>query len=112
MPRNESKSHRIVSSNIKFLTSKATTIKPFKQERSSSTSQFLVIQCFQCQGVSHIASNYLNRKVVSLVEEIDEDLIKKDILADKNPIFNEDITYGEKGERLVIQRNLKTNHIE
>jgi hypothetical protein len=46
------------------------------------------------------------------MEEIDEDVIKKDILADNSPIFNEDITYDEEGKRLVIQRNLKTNHIE
>ena len=39
-------------------------------------------------------------------------LLKKDILADNSPIFNEDITYDEEGERLVIQRNLKTNHIK
>jgi hypothetical protein len=38
--------------------------------------------------------------------------LKKDILADNSSIFNEDITYDEEGEMLVIQRNLKTNHIE
>lgn len=46
------------------------------------------------------------------MEEIDEDVIKKDMLANNSPIFNEDITCDEEGERLVIQRNLKTNHIE
>jgi hypothetical protein len=46
------------------------------------------------------------------VEEIDEDVIKKYILADNSLIFNEYITYDEEGERLVIQRNVKTNHIE
>ena len=46
------------------------------------------------------------------MEEIDEDVIKKDMLADNSPIFNEDRTYDEEGERLVIQRNVKTNHIE
>ena len=46
------------------------------------------------------------------MEEIDEDVIKKDMLANNSPIFNEDITYDEEGERLVIQRNVKTNHIE
>ena len=45
------------------------------------------------------------------MEEIDEDVIKKDMLANNSPIFNEDITCDEEGERLVIQRNLKTNHI-
>ncbi|KAK0578226.1 hypothetical protein LWI29_007013 [Acer saccharum] len=47
-----------------------------KQERAASSSnRSSSIRCFKCQGLGHIASECPNRKIISLVEEVDEEAL-------------------------------------
>jgi hypothetical protein len=62
-------------------------------------------KCFKCHGFGHIASDCPNRKMISLVEE---DL--EDELVDEGS--EEEWTYADQGESLVIRRILKSTYIE
>jgi hypothetical protein len=71
-------------------------------------------RCFKCQGFGHIASDCPNRKMVTLVEE---DMVMEDE-DDFSPETNEhvaeeeEITYADRGEALVVQRSLKVTYVE
>ena len=72
------------------------------------------VQCYKCKGYGHIASECPNQRVFTLVEEpIEEEHVE----FDSPPIFDEpreeeDVTYGDMGELLVIRRALNSNPVE
>uniref|UniRef100_A0A2N9HXI8 CCHC-type domain-containing protein n=1 Tax=Fagus sylvatica TaxID=28930 RepID=A0A2N9HXI8_FAGSY len=70
--------------------------------------------CFKCQGFGHIASDCPNRKMVSLVEE-DMEMEDEDDFSpetNENVAMEEEITYADRGEALVVQRSLKVTYVE
>uniref|UniRef100_A0A2N9IIC5 Reverse transcriptase n=1 Tax=Fagus sylvatica TaxID=28930 RepID=A0A2N9IIC5_FAGSY len=104
-------------------TSKNTTIpktaaaKP-KNEATTGSNRLVTSNtnrsCFKCQGFGHIASDCPNCKMVTLVEE---DMVMEDE-DDFSPETNEhvaeeeEITYADRGEALVVQRSLKVTYVE
>lgn len=64
------------------------------------------IKCFKCQGLGHIASDCPNSRVVIIIREELEEEIKWDTQKSKQE--DEEITYEDQGESLVIQRSLNT----
>ena len=66
--------------------------------RGSSTKAS--IKCFKCQGYGHIASECPNRKVIAIFEEEMEE--KTPWKAEESGPEDEDITYEDQGESLVI----------
>nr|XP_028965045.1 uncharacterized protein LOC114827423 [Malus domestica] len=83
------------------------------QEVLASSSRPKQGRCFKCQGYGHHAVECRNRKIVSLVkqdgEDVDEDT---NLNFDEAPRFDEEITYGDKGESLVIRRSLNVAYVE
>ncbi|GJX74962.1 reverse transcriptase [Tanacetum coccineum] len=70
--------------------------RSFNKEGSTSSGKT------PCQGYGHIASECLNRKVITLIEE---DIIEESALeVDVSHI--EEVVYPDKGEALVIRQNL------
>jgi hypothetical protein len=104
-------------------TSKTTTIpktaaaKP-KNEATSGSNRPITSntnrRCFKCQGFGHIASDCPNRKMVSLVEEDMEMEDEDDFSPETNEHVaeEEEITYADRGEALVVQRSLKVTYVE
>jgi hypothetical protein len=66
-------------------------------------------KCFKCQGFGHIASDCPNRKMISLVEEDLEDDVEDEPVDEGS---EEEWTYADQGESLVIRRILKSTYIE
>jgi hypothetical protein len=66
-------------------------------------------KCFKCQGFGHISSNCPNRKMISLVEEDLEDDVEDEPVDEGS---EEEWTYADQGESLVIRRILKSTYIE
>ena len=104
-------------------TSKTTTIpktavaKPKNEGTSGSnrpTTSNTNRRCLKCQGFGHIASDCPNRKMVSLVEEDMEMEDDNDFSPETNEhvIEEEEITYADQGEALVVQRSLKVTYME
>ncbi|TXG53757.1 hypothetical protein EZV62_019013 [Acer yangbiense] len=94
-----SKPTAATKTNTKVSTSKGEDVVS-KQQQQPSSSNTNSRRCFKCQGFGHIASKCPNRKIVSSVEEdSDEDEYENEEVA-------EDVTYGDKGASLVIQRSL------
>ncbi|XP_012857556.1 PREDICTED: uncharacterized protein LOC105976838 [Erythranthe guttata] len=110
--REGNKPRGVVSSPNSGSTSKTTTSKPTKQEGSSGPNRLSNTRCFKCQGLGHIASDCPNRKIVTIVEESNDFLVQEDALDDGGPNFDEEVTYGDEGENLVIRRSLNTIHME
>ncbi|KAK0590976.1 hypothetical protein LWI29_033915 [Acer saccharum] len=112
-----------VSNRRSGSTSKTTTIpktaaaKP-KNEATSGSNRPITSntnrRCFKCQGFGHIASNCPNRKMVSLVEEEMEMEDEEDFSPETNEdvAVEEEITYADRGEALVVQRSLKVTYVE
>uniref|UniRef100_A0A2N9EGL5 RNA-directed DNA polymerase n=1 Tax=Fagus sylvatica TaxID=28930 RepID=A0A2N9EGL5_FAGSY len=104
-------------------TSKTTTIpktaaaKP-KNESTSGSNRPVTSntnrRCFKCQGFGHIASDCPNRKMVTLVEEDMEMEDEDDFSPETNEHVaeEEEITYADRGEALVVQRSLKVTYVE
>jgi hypothetical protein len=65
-------------------------------------------KCFKCHEFGHIAFDCPNRKIISLIEEDLED--DEDEPADEES--EEDLTYADQGESLVICRVLKSTYAE
>ena len=104
-------------------TSKTTTIpktaaaKP-KNEATTGSNRPVTSntnrRCFKCQGFGHIASDCPNRKMVTLVEE-DMEMKDEDDFSPKtneHVAEEEEITYADRGETLVVQRSLKVTYVE
>jgi hypothetical protein len=66
-------------------------------------------KCFKCQGFGHIASDCPNRKMISLVEEDLEDDVEDEPVDEGS---EEEWTYADQGESLVIRRILKSTYME
>ena len=66
-------------------------------------------KCFKCQGFGHIAFDCPNRKMVSLVEDDMEMENEDDFSLETNEhvAVEEEITYADRGEALVVQRASK-----
>jgi hypothetical protein len=104
-------------------TSKTTTIpktaaaKP-KNEATPGSNRPVISntnrRCFKCQGFGHIASDCPNRKMVTLVEEDMEMEDEDDFSPETNEHVaeEEEITYADRGEALVVQRSLKVTYVE
>ncbi|KAK0598320.1 hypothetical protein LWI29_033651 [Acer saccharum] len=73
-----------------------------------SSSNASSCRCFKCQGFGHIASECPNRRIVSLVEEENEEEMEEDSKADdyNDQEEGEEVTYANHGMSLIIQRNL------
>ncbi|KAK0572232.1 hypothetical protein LWI29_028221 [Acer saccharum] len=103
-----SKPTAATKTNTKVSTSKGEGVVS-KQQQQSSYSNTNSRRCFKCQGLRHITSKCPNHKIISLVEEdSDEDDIAANLKEDEyvNEDVVEDVTYGDKGASLVIQRSL------
>ena len=60
-------------------------------------------RCFKChQGIGHIASEYPNIRVISLVEE-------KEVEEVQENSEDEKVVYADQGLSIVVQRNLKAS---
>lgn len=81
---------------------------PKSSSPNTPTSDFR--RCYKCHGLGHIASDYPNKKIVSLVEEDitgeEEDLVYDD--KDEE----EEITYADQGESLVARKCLSIQQDE
>lgn len=67
-----------------------------KGNKKASYSNTSSKKCFKCQGYGHIASEYPNRKVVTLVEED----VEKDEENPEEPVYDEDVVYVDEGKCL------------
>lgn len=67
-------------------------------------------RCYKCQGFGHIAADCPNRKMVSLVEEEMEEEKETTVFSELED--DDEITYADHGESLVIQRSLNAAHVE
>ncbi|XP_031375447.1 uncharacterized protein LOC116189849 [Punica granatum] len=97
------------SSTSKASSSKAT---PAQGGTSRNTSSTISKQCFKCRGFGHIASEYPNRKIISLVEEANDEPVYDTYDDEENEVEQEKVTYGDQGKTLVVQRILKSAHVE
>ncbi|XP_024177783.1 uncharacterized protein LOC112183652 [Rosa chinensis] len=73
-------------------------------------------KCFKCSGLGHIASECPNRRVVNLVEEIGETSEARHgelMISDDCHYYNdEEVTWSDQGESLVIRRTMNASKIE
>ncbi|PKI65306.1 hypothetical protein CRG98_014270 [Punica granatum] len=97
------------SSTGKASSSKAT---PAQGGTSRNTSSTILKQCFKCRGFGHIAAECPNRKIISLVEEANDEPVYDTYDDEENEVEQEEVTYGDQGKALVIQRILKSTHVE
>lgn len=75
------------------------------QRPSSNTNS--ARKCYKCQGYGHIASDCPNRKVVTIIEDENED---EEELHNEEGEIDEVTEYADVGEALVIQRSLNVIH--
>ncbi|PKI41852.1 hypothetical protein CRG98_037757, partial [Punica granatum] len=97
------------SSTGKASSSKAT---PAQGGTSRNTSSTISKQCFKCRGFGHIASECLNRKIISLVEEANDEPVYDTYDDEENEVEQEEVTNGDQGKALVVQRILKSAHVK
>ncbi|XP_031387093.1 uncharacterized protein LOC116200384 [Punica granatum] len=93
----------------KASSSKAT---PAQGGTSRNTSSTISKQCFKCRGFGHIASECPNRKIISLVEETNDEPVYDTYDDEENEVEQEEVTYGDQGKALVVLRILKSAHVE
>uniref|UniRef100_A0A2N9IPN9 CCHC-type domain-containing protein n=1 Tax=Fagus sylvatica TaxID=28930 RepID=A0A2N9IPN9_FAGSY len=98
---------------------KTATAKPIPKNEATSSSNCPITsntsrRCFKCQGFGHIASYCPNCKMVSLVEEDMEMEDEDDFSSETNEhvVVEEEITYADQGEALVVQKSLKVTYVE
>ncbi|GKE32161.1 reverse transcriptase domain-containing protein, partial [Tanacetum coccineum] len=86
---------------------------PIQNQNSNSSSNRGGVaaskRCFKCQGLGHFAAECPNRQTVTLLEEgfgpvFDE---YRDAV-EENVSDQEEITYADSGEMLVVRRTLST----
>ena len=70
-------------------------------------------RCFKCQGFGHIASDYPNRKVITLAKwesigEDEEDGEKEENVKKEEESLGEEVTKPYEGEMLVLRWALST----
>ncbi|PKI58170.1 hypothetical protein CRG98_021428, partial [Punica granatum] len=65
-----------------------------------------------CRGFGHIASECPNRKIISLVEETNDEPVYDTYDDEENEVEQEEVTYGDQGKALVVLRILKSAHVE
>jgi Retrotransposon gag protein/Zinc knuckle len=73
-----------------------------------------VVQCYRCKGYGHMMSECPNQRVFTIIEE---PLEEEQAYFDSPPIFDEaadeeDVIYGDTGERLVIRRVLNSSPVQ
>ena len=75
------------------------------QQESLSKSK----RCYKCQGFEHIASECLNRKVVTIVgeDEAKEEDVEEGVESDHVQEDEDELTMLDHGTSLVAQRSLK-----
>ncbi|XP_031404630.1 uncharacterized protein LOC116213728 [Punica granatum] len=95
-------------------TGKASSSKaiPAQGGTSRNTSSTISKQCFKCRGFGHIASECPNQKIISLVEEANDEPVYDTYDDEENEVEQEEVTYGDQGKALVVQRILKSAHVE
>ncbi|XP_031378325.1 uncharacterized protein LOC116193718 [Punica granatum] len=96
------------SSTGKASSSKAT---PAQGGTSRNTSSTISKQDFKCRGFGHITSECPNQKIISLVEEANDEPVYDTYDEEENEVEQEEVTYGDQGEALVVQRILKSAHV-
>jgi len=84
---------------------------PAKSEAPAGSNRFNISKssrkCFKCHGFGHFASNCPNRKIISLVEEDLEDDVEDEQVDEES---EEDLTYANQGESLLIRKILKSTY--
>ncbi|KAI9174512.1 hypothetical protein LWI28_018419 [Acer negundo] len=82
--------------NTKVSTSKGESVVS-KQQQQPSPSNINSHRCFKCQGFGHIASECPNCRIVSLVEEENDEEMEEDLKADKynDQEEDEEMTYAD-----------------
>ena len=73
------------------------------------------MKCFKCSGIGHIQSECPNRRVVNLIEEFGvASELKEDppIYDNYNDHEDDEITWSDQGEALVIQRAMSASKVE
>ncbi|GJS82098.1 reverse transcriptase domain-containing protein [Tanacetum coccineum] len=80
---------------------KTPTLKPDTPSASAPQS---VIQCFKCQGLSHLKRDCLNKQLVSLVEDTPTHVY--DTYDDGEANDDDEVVYPDSGEALITQRVL------
>ncbi|XP_050368930.1 uncharacterized protein LOC126787035 [Argentina anserina] len=73
------------------------------------------VKCFKCSRLGHIASECPNRRIVSLVEELGESSDRIDgppVYDDYREEADEEITWSDHGDSLVIRRVMNTVKVE
>ncbi|PKI64741.1 hypothetical protein CRG98_014873 [Punica granatum] len=61
---------------------------------------------------SEICNVCLNRKIISLVEKANDEPVYDTYDEEENEVEQEEVTYGDQGEALFVQRILKSTHVE
>ncbi|CAM8925962.1 unnamed protein product [Rhodiola kirilowii] len=84
---------------------KANQTQTSKTYPETGQSSKATIRCFKCQGLGHRIADCPNRQIVTLVEE-DVDPVYDDYgdVDENPPAENEEITYADSGELLVVKR--------
>ncbi len=98
---------------------KTATAKPIPKNEATSDSNRPITsntscRYFKCQSFGHIAFDCPNRKMVSLVEDDMEMENEDDFSPETNEhvAMEEEITYVNRREALVVQRSLKVTYVE
>ncbi|GJS12981.1 RNA-directed DNA polymerase [Tanacetum coccineum] len=91
------------SSNPTRNSSTTSTYNPNSSRGGISTSK----RCYKCLGLGHFANDYPNKKMVTFVEENDGPVFDEyDDDHEKMTSDQEEITYADTGELLVIKRTM------
>ncbi|GKV09282.1 hypothetical protein SLEP1_g20807 [Rubroshorea leprosula] len=86
-----------------------TPAKVEKEASSSCPAQPNTRKCFKCQGFGHIASNYPNRKIITIIggeiHEVLDGEAEKEISDEIKPQLEEELITADHGESLVVRRS-------
>nr|GEZ15205.1 Gag-Pol polyprotein, putative [Tanacetum cinerariifolium] len=94
-----------VASSSSYPTRNSSTTSTYNPNSSTGTSTSK--RCYKCQGLGHFANDFPNRKMVTFVEEDDGPVFDEyDDEHEKMTSDQEEITYADTGEVLVIKRTM------